>query len=284
MNAIDALKAGDLQAALAQLTEETRAQPDNPKHRVFLFQLLAVCGEWDRSLTQLNVVRDLDESARLMAQTYQECLRCEALRREVFAGKRTPMVFGDPTPWLAQLIEAVRLDSQGEAAAAADLRGEAFEAAPVSSGTLAVAAGDGEQEHAFEWIADADSRLGPVVEMIVNGRYYWAPVERIAEITFEPPTDLRDVVWTPAHFRWSNQGEAAGVLPTRYVDSELHADDAIRLSRKTDWQAMGDGGQHYRGLGQRTLMTDAGDFALMDLRRVSLTPSNASPGEGAAAG
>ncbi|MEN1678591.1 MAG: type VI secretion system accessory protein TagJ [Planctomycetota bacterium] len=269
MTAKEALKAGDLQAALAQLTEETRSQPDDPKHRVFLFQLLAVRGEWDRSLTQLNVVRDLDESARLMAQTYQECLRCEVLRREVFAGKRTPLVFGDPTPWLAQLIEAIRLDSQGETAAAADLRGEAFEAAPAVPGTLSVAAGDGEQEHRFDWIADGDSRLGPVLEIIVNGRYYWAPAERVAEITFEPPADLRDVVWTPAHFRWANEGEAAGIIPTRYVDSEKHADDAVRLSRKTEWEEVADGAYH--GLGQRVLLTDAGDFALMDLRRVTLS-------------
>ena len=32
----------------------------------------------------------------------------------------------------------------------------------------------------FEWVADADSRLGPVMEAIINGRYYWVPFARLA--------------------------------------------------------------------------------------------------------
>ena len=34
--------------------------------------------------------------------------------------------------------------------------------------------------HGFEWIADADSRLGPLLEVILEGKYYWAPFCRIA--------------------------------------------------------------------------------------------------------
>ena len=31
----------------------------------------------------------------------------------------------------------------------------------------------------FAWIADADTRLGPVLEAIINGRYFWVPFQRI---------------------------------------------------------------------------------------------------------
>ena len=39
-----------------------------------------------------------------------------------------------------------------------------------------------DEDSAFEWIADADDRLGPVLEAIVNGRYYWVPFERVRRI------------------------------------------------------------------------------------------------------
>jgi type VI secretion system protein ImpE len=285
MTARDAILNGDVDQALAELFQEVRAQPDQARHRVFLFQLLSVAGQWDRALTQLNVARDLDPSTGVMAQAYQEILQCEALRRQVFAGTMTPLVFGDPEPWLAQLIEALRLDGQGNAQAANQLRRQAIEAVPANPGTLRVAhpdrtpSGDkrdskeesvGEavgEEVPFQWLADGDSRLGPVLEMIVNGRYYWAPLGRIESIQLDPPADLRDVVWTPAHFRWSNGGEAVGVIPTRYVGSESQPDNALRLARLTRWEPLGE--DAYQGLGQRVFMSDQGDYGLMDIRRIT---------------
>ena len=55
MQAEQSLKEGDLQGALTQLQEQVRKQPANAGYRVFLFQLLAVAGEWGRALTQLDV-------------------------------------------------------------------------------------------------------------------------------------------------------------------------------------------------------------------------------------
>lgn len=274
MSALDALQQGDVDAALEQLFDEVRAEPQEPRHRIFLFQLLAVAGQWDRALTQLNVVKELDPAAGVMAQAYHDFVACEAFRGEVFAGSRSPVIFGDPEPWLAQLIEALRLEGQGEAAAARDLRQEAFEAATAMAGSLELAtagepAADGPAEQTpFEWLADGDSRLGPVLEMIVNGRYYWAPWSRIAEVVLEPPTDLRDLIWAPAHFRWSNEGEAVGVIPTRYVGSEADEDPAIRLARKTRWDPIGD--DQFAGAGQRVFMTDQGEYDLLTIRRIAV--------------
>ena len=60
----------------------------------------------------------------------------------------------------------------------------------------------------FAWIADADPRLGPVLEVFVNGNYMWVPFARVHAMQFDPPADLRDQVWMPARFTWSNGGEA----------------------------------------------------------------------------
>jgi type VI secretion system protein ImpE len=264
MSAEELLRQGRLGEALAALKDQVRKDAANPKLRVFLFQMLAVQGDWDRALVQLNTAADLDASTLAMAQMYREALNCEALRAEVFAGRRTPLVFGEPPPWFGLLLEALRLTAEGNVAAAQPLRDQAFAVAPATAGTI-----DGQ---AFEWIADADVRLGPVVEAVVNGRYYWIPVQHIRRIDVEPPCDLRDLVWTPVHFTWANGGESVGVIPTRYPGSERAEDEAIRLARKTDWQESGPG--VFLGLGQRMLTTDVGEYPLMAVReiRLSVTP------------
>ena len=234
--------------------------PSNPKLRVFLFQLLAVMGQRERALTQLTVAGELDAANLLMAQTYREAIHCEALRQEVFDGKRTPLIFGDPQHWVALLVEALHLDALGHHQEAKNLRGQSLEVAPTVSGTL--------NETKFDWIADADSRLGPVLEAIVNGRYYWIPFQQIGKIEIEEPKDLRDVVWMPALFTWANGGGSCGLIPTRYPGTENSEDPSIRLSRKTDWEELFDG--TYKGIGQRILTTDADEYALMDIRHIEL--------------
>src|SRR3954470_8512832 len=159
----ESLKNGDPAGALAQLQEQVRAKPEDAKLRVFLFQLLCVLGQWDRAINQLKVASGLDPAALVMAQMYGEAIRCEAVRRDVFEGRRSPMIFGEPDQWLALLIESFLTAGKGDPAGAERLRIDAFEQAAPTAGTL-----NGEP---FEWIADADSRLGPVLEAIVNGRY-----------------------------------------------------------------------------------------------------------------
>src|SRR5687767_15722445 len=112
------LKAGDPAEALARLQEQVRAKPADGKLRVFLFQLLCVLGQWERALNQLKVASGLDPAALAMAQMYGEAVRCEAVRNDVFAGRKSPMIFGQPEQWLALLIESLLVAGQGERARA----------------------------------------------------------------------------------------------------------------------------------------------------------------------
>lgn len=215
----------------------------------------------------------MDPKAVPMVQTYREALRSELLRARVFAGARTPMIFGEPEDWLARLTQAFVLGCEGKWSEAASLRDDAFEAAPATSGTLWTGrempeGDDPPGGQAFAWIADADPRLGPVLEAVVNGRYYWIPIHRIREIRLEPPEDLRDFVWAPAQFVWANGGRAVGLIPTRYAGTEDEADDALRLSRRTEWREAAT--DVHVGVGQRMLATDAGEFSLLEVRRVVL--------------
>jgi type VI secretion system protein ImpE len=187
-------------------------------------------------------------------------LRCEKIRAAVFEGRRSPMVFGEPEQWLATLIESMLRAGAGETDLARSLAARALEAAPPSRGRI-----DGKP---FEWIADADSRLGPVLEAMVNGRYYWVPFTRLARVGIETPTDLRDLVWLPAQLRFVNGGEVIAMLPTRYPGSERSDDDQILMARKTTWR--GDGDDRWLGLGQRVLVTDLGEHDLLSVRSIDL--------------
>jgi type VI secretion system protein ImpE len=278
MDAAELLRRGELDAAQARLLEQIRADPANAKLRIFLFQLSCVTGSWERAKTQLEVALGMDPEARLMARVYGDALKCEEDRRKAFEGEAAPTIFGEPQPWMAELFEAIRLDRRGEHAAASALRERALDAAPAIGGKI-----DGQE---FEWIGDADSRLGPLLEAIVNGRYFWIPFLRIARIHLEAPSDLRDQVWMPAQFNLSNGGEAVGLIPTRYFGSEKSPDPQIRLARKTEWAELAEGS--FAGRGQRLLATDGGEYPLMDIRLVELAhpaaSAEAAPPEGASDG
>lgn len=259
-SAEQSLRNGDLTDALADLQEQIRARPDDPALRIFLFQLLCVLGHWERALKHLDVAARLDPGALAMAQTYREAVRCEMFRAEVFEGKRSPLVVGEPDQWLALLIESLLLAGRREFLQSQEMRGRAFDDAPTSSGDI-----DG---RAFDWIADADSRLGPVLEVIINGRYYWMPFSRVSRITLEAPADLRDLVWMPAHLQFQNGGDSVALVPTRYPGSEFAAEGSIALGRKTVWQEVA-ADIHY-GLGQRIIATDAAEVPLAEIRTISI--------------
>ena len=258
MSPLELLRSGSPTEALAALKNAIRSEPANAKHRIFFFQLLCVQGEWTKALTQLNVAAELDAATLAMAQTYREAIRCEALRSEVFAGARTPIIFGEPPAWLGLLLEALRLVAEGKAAQSQQLRSQAFDAADSIGGLI-----DGQP---VEWIADADLRLGPIIEAIVNGKYYWIPLQNIQRIDLDPPEDLRDVVWMPAHFMWANGGETVGLIPTRYPGSESSDDAAIRMARKTTWTDLGE--ELFIGHGQKVLATPEVEFPLMNVRQI----------------
>lgn len=270
MTAEESLRQGELQECLDQLQSQIRGDPTDVRARVFLFQLLALTGTWKRALTSLDVLADLDADMLPMVQTYREVLRCEDQRRQVFAGVSAPLVLGDPQEWIAQLVQALKLIADGEYAAAQSLRDLAFDAAPATSGVI-----DGKP---FAWIADQDTRLGPVIEAVVNGAYYWIPFDRVARIEIDAPEDLRDFVWLPVNFTWTNGGEAVGFIPTRYPGSEDTADAQIRLARKTEWVERG--ADFWVGLGQRILVTDQGEYPLLDLREITLHGEETAAGSG----
>jgi type VI secretion system protein ImpE len=265
MTAEQLLKDGRPDEALKELQKAVRDDPANAKSRIFLFQLFSVQGDWNRADTQLKVLADMDSDSMMLSRIFEPILVCEAIRAEVFAGKRTPIIFGEPPEWIGSLVQATEMFGKGEFRAGIELRDKAFEAAPVTAGKI--------NNEAFEWIADADERLGPVLEVILEGRYNWIPFSRIRQVFIEPVTDLRDLVWAPAQFVWENGGQASGHVPVRYIGTERSEDGHLKLARKTNWL---DKSGVQIGLGQRILATDVGEYPLLEVRTLEFNAPEAS--------
>ncbi len=215
---------------------------------MFLFQLLALAGEWEKARTQLETLAQLSPEAQMLAVAYGQAIDAELFRAQVFAGRATPPNLSRSSAWANDLALAVghfaagRVD-EGEAA-----RERAFEAAPDTPGTL-----DGV---AFDWIADADARFGPAFEAIIAGSYGIVPFDSIEVMSSEGPRDLRDLVWYPVQLRFRTGQSIAAMLPGRYPGSDAADDADLRLARKTDW-IDGPGGQ--AGLGQHLFSLSGGE-------------------------
>lgn len=262
MQAEEYIRAGRLEEALSDLQARIRANPSDSRLRVYLFQLQSILGNWEKALTQLNLLAELGPETAMLAQLFRPVVSCEALRAEIFAGKRTPIIFGEPLEWIGLLAQANGHLVKGEFKPAAELRDKAYEMAPAVAGKI--------NGQPFKWIADADTRLGPMLEIVLDGCYRWAPFCRIKRIHTEKPVDLRDLTWLPAQFVWTNGGEASGHIPTRYPGTERSGNNTLRLARQTEW-AEKDGGT-FLGLGQRVLATDQGEYPLLECRMIDFDP------------
>ena len=107
---------------------------------------------------------------------------------------------------------------------------------------------------------DGDARLGPVCELIVNGRYCWLPFAAIAEIRFQAPASVTDLGAAPcagAPDRWKR----AGVSDPRALPCHAAGGSTASSSgRATEWQPLDDEGALYQGHGQKVWLNDNDEF------------------------
>ena len=257
MNAEQLIRDGRPDEALQILQVEIRENPADSKLRIFLFQLLAILGEWSRATKQLDVIAKMDDGALAMVSECKAAIECEIYREEVFSGNIDPVFMGKPEQWQALLLQSLKLSYDDSDKESQVLHQQAIEMAPTTAGTIN---GD-----SFEWIADADTRLGPMLEVFVEGQYRWVPFTKIKRLAIEAPENLRDFVLMPAHIQWETEGESFVLIPTRYPFS-AEKDYQLALSRQTEWVEMGEGG--FLGFGQRLFVTDVKDYSLLDVRDV----------------
>lgn len=251
------LREGRLSEALAAMQDQVRKNPADGGLRFALASFLALSGQWERCATQLSVFLEMTPSAAVMARLYQSHLQCELFRRDVFAGRKTPLLLGEPQAWMASLIQALK----AQQAEAVELRAAAFEEAQTSSGSI--------DELPFEWIADADPRLGPCLELYLNNAYYWTSFSNVRSLRMKPPVDSIDLVWMPVTIGWVNGSESAAYIPVRYPGSEAHGDPLIQLGRRTEF--IEQDGISIACVGQRMWAFDAGERSMLETRQIEVS-------------
>lgn len=251
------LRAGDLDGARSALVENVRSNPSDPGARLFLFQLLALAGDWEKARNHLNTLAKLSPEAQMLSVVYNQALDAEAQRAEVFAGKAKVAVLRGA--WAEGIATALQHYASGDIDAGDTARDEALEQAPDTPGEM-----DGAR---FDWIADSDSRFGPTFEAVMHGRYGLIAFSEVERIESEGPKDLRDLVWYPVQIHFKEGQSVAALLPARYPGTEISDDAAERMGRATSWKTNGAGEV---GSGQHLLSLSSGEErGLLSLRSLT---------------
>ncbi|MGV2863949.1 type VI secretion system accessory protein TagJ [Achromobacter sp. AGC39] len=269
-----------LSGQLDEVQAQIRRRPADADLRAQLFQLLAVQGDWARAAEQLSVCGALSAQARPMVALYASAIAAEREREAVLAGDGEPVMLAEPDAWMQALLSALHRDGQGPKDEVAEQRSRALQDADARGGTVQgvmQGVGQGVVQGArgvpdtllpFQWICDGDSRLGPVFEFLGAGRYVWLPFTALKRLRLLAPEGLCDLVWSRAEIELVGGRTLQGLVPARYPPAPgarmIDQPDPVKLGRVTEWRPLY--ADTYAGVGQKMWLTDAGEFALLDLR------------------
>jgi type VI secretion system protein ImpE len=264
MNRSASADVASLDEEYAQLKEGIRRKPEDAQLRAQLFQLLALRGDWPRAQAALNLTLELNPNAHSLAATYTGPLACELQRAQVFAASRRPELVGADAA-AGALLDALQLDAAGNAAQAGAVRAAAIAALPARSGHIRLHASA--TPVPFAWLADGDSRLGPVLELFAGERYLWLPLSQVQGLRLAAPTSRCALVWSHGAIDLVNGTTIHAALPVRYPLPAAVNQQKILSAAYTEWQALA-GDEQYLGIGQRMLVSEQGEYALLDIAEI----------------
>jgi type VI secretion system protein ImpE len=193
---------GQIDAAIEALGAELRNNPTDAQRRTFLFELLAMAGQYDRAEKQLDVLARGGPQAEAGTLLYRAAVSAERVREHMFAT-------GDhPT---------------GDVPAVAGMRdGTAF---------LEIEDGDPRLGARLEVIAGGRYLWIPFAHLAAV--HVEAPT-RLRDLRWVPAR-----VSTNASVRDMELGEV--LLPALTPAAYRHPDPEVRLGRATDWEELPDG-------------------------------------------
>lgn len=235
-----------------------RREPAAVTRRVALAQLYMAVRDWQKAADQLERAAQLAPACIPLATAYREAIRCEMFRDQVFAGARVPSVSDAAPRWLNSLASALHQQALGELEQAAQIRAHAFAEAETCRFHV--------DEQPATWLADADSRLGPVCELFMHGQYHWIPFTSIATLAMEAPVDLRDLFWAPCSVQLLDGQAFHALLPCRYPADQSEEEDDLLLGRRTQWRDLG--ADTWIGGGQKILIGDDREFPILTVRSI----------------
>jgi type VI secretion system protein ImpE len=265
MKAQEFFQAGQLSAAIGQVTEEVKAKPADLHGRTLLFELLCFSGDLDRASKHLDVLGQESADSEIAVQRYRNVLQGERARRRLFSEGLRPHLIPESPAYAELHFQALNYIREGRSGEARSLLEEAEASRPELPGRL-----NGNQP--FEDFKDCDDLIGPFLEAIIEAEYHWIPWESVSSLSIEPPKHSRDLIWIPARIelRTGTAGEA--LLPVLYANSYLHADERVKLGRATEWRS--DVQEVALGLGQRLFAAGDQDFPMLEVREIGFEHAN----------
>lgn len=253
-----ALNNATLEVLLNETLAQVKSHPEDLKAREVLFKLYSISGAWDKALMQLQTLALMDAERKKQIELYKNMVFSEMQRKLVLTGeKEAATLQGNMPVWLTKLHQANSEHYRGETMQAVASREAAFDMAEE-------AAGKSETLGEFSWIADSDSRLGPVCEFICAGGYRWVPYADIRRMNVQKPDDLLDLLWLPAEIQIGEENYY-GYIPARYP-AEQTDDQETKLGLKTEYQ------QHSEmllaGSGRKVLITNNNEQSIMEVGEI----------------
>ena len=251
-------RAGRLEEAVALAGDIVRREPGNVPNRLLLAEVLLFAGNAERADKVLDAAEAVDPSLGLYVSEFRHLLRAEAIRGQCWRDGRVPEFLGEPTEALQHTLKALAALRDGD-------EGGAAEAAAAAEAVRPRVAGH-HGEAAFDDFRDADDLCAALVEVLTaTGRYFWIPVERIAEMEFTAPQRTRDLFWRRCSMTVSGGPDGDVFVPALYVDpvppGTAPQQGELRIGDATDWA----GDRLVRGRGQRVFLAGEDGLAIRDL-------------------
>jgi type VI secretion system protein ImpE len=260
MSTADLFRAGRLHDSIEAQSAAVRAAPSDIPKRWLLAELLCFAGDWERADRSLDVIALQTSQQRGAVLAFQNLLRGEEMRRQVFTEGRAPQILGAGVDALRPATAALLCLREGRL-------DDAICRIAEGKGSTAAVAGIRNGEEPFDSFRDLDDVCAPFVELIAEGgQYHWVSVVDIASIETRPLATARDLIWRPAHLAVRNGPKGDVFLPAIYVTDPQDGDEALRLGRRTEW--IEQAGSPVRGVGLRTFLIGDDDVPIHELGRL----------------
>jgi len=262
LNADELFASGDIRGAREALINQVRSEPGSVPVRMFLFQLFSLTGEWKRAKSQLDTLAKLDPEMQMLSVAYSQCIAAEMDRERVFAGEADMPILSRASwgPELSETLKGFFNKVDGAANKLLELQNNVPDCKGIANDDMA-----------FDWISNADPRIGPATEAIISGRYGLVPFADLETLEIHKPVDLRDTIWVQAEFGLRKGAKVSGFIPMRYPGSHASEDSAVVMGRTTVWE---ENNGLETAMGHNLLaMSDGEDHSLLSFEKIKFETS-----------